>query len=285
MALSSNIFISHDSNDEAIAVELKVFLENIFLNTSVYVSGRDLQGGQTWIENIKLSLKNSQVIISIITKQSINNIWIYFETGAGFVDDKSIPLITDGLEFHDLRPPLSLLQARTLTNKGIIALVNDISNKLGLRTPQMLTGIERLIEESEIFLRIRDQEKKTVIDQKPLALKENPKQAITNIDPIIKKRYDATVSRAISLSKKKILAQKGKLDIPTEEELEGCGLEELQEIFIAFNISYPSWAFINLFFLIIDKFPSKEDAQWRKINIQKSLDDTNSDLDKFEKTI
>jgi hypothetical protein len=100
MELNFNIFISHDSKDETIAVELKAFLENVFLNASIYVSGRDLQGGQTWIENIKLILKSSQVIISIISKESINNNWIYFETGAGFTDDKSIPLITDGLKIR-----------------------------------------------------------------------------------------------------------------------------------------------------------------------------------------
>jgi hypothetical protein len=159
MDIKSNIFISHGSKDETLAVELKTFLENIFLDSTVYVSGRDLQGGQTWIENIKLSLKSSKVIISIITKESINNNWIYFETGAGFTDDKSIPLITDGLKFSDLVPPLSLLQVRTLSKKGIESLVSDISNKLGLRrTPKMLTGIENLLDESEKFLKIRTKE-------------------------------------------------------------------------------------------------------------------------------
>src|SRR5687767_12050007 len=162
MELSFNIFISHDSKDEAIAVELKSFLENIFLNATVYVSGRDLQGGQTWIENIKLSLKSSQVIISIITKESINNNWIYFETGAGFTDDKSIPLISDGLKFNDLPPPLSLLQARTITRQGIESLVSDIAGKLGLRTLKMLTGIEKLVEETENFLAIRTKEQKEI---------------------------------------------------------------------------------------------------------------------------
>jgi len=89
MDIRFNIFISHDNSDETIAIELKKFIENIFLNTNVYVSGRDLEGGQTWIENIKLALKSSQVIIALVTKKSINANWLYFESGAGFTDDKN----------------------------------------------------------------------------------------------------------------------------------------------------------------------------------------------------
>jgi len=290
MELRFNIFISHDSSDEAIAVELKAFLENIFLNASVYVSGRDLQGGQTWIENIKLSLKNSQVIISIITKQSIGNNWIYFETGAGFLDDKSIPLITDGLKFSDLVPPLSLLQARALTKQGIEALVTDISNKLGLRTPKMLTGIDKLIEESEKFLSLRSKEQKAIEESQPAVSKKPPIPAVKiiqseDIDPELKAKYDAAVSRALNLTRKKILTLKDKLDIPSEDELNSYGFSELQDISKAYNSNYPSGAFVNLLLLGISKLPTIEAPQWKKLNVLKSIDDANADLDKFEKTI
>lgn len=97
MDIKFNIFISHDAFDQAIAIELKSFLENIFLNSNVYVSGRDLEGGQTWIENIKLALDSSQVIIALVSKKSINANWLYFESGAGFTDDRTIPLVTDNL--------------------------------------------------------------------------------------------------------------------------------------------------------------------------------------------
>jgi hypothetical protein len=289
MELNFNIFISHDSKDETVAVELKSFLENIFLNSTVYVSGRDLQGGQTWIENIKLSLKNSQVIISIITKESINNNWIYFETGAGFTDDKSIPLITDGLKFGDLKPPLNLLQARTLSKQGIESLVNDISNKLGLRTPKLLTGIEKLIEEAERFFKMRNTEKK-VVAAEPISLPQKQSKIVSkntdsNVDPEIKQQYDIAVDRALNLTRSKILSVKDKYDLPTEEELNKYDFDKLQNISQAYNIPYPGSAFTNLLILRLNPLPNVDAAKWEKLNVSKRISEANAVLDKFEKTI
>lgn len=290
MELNFNIFISHDSKDETIAVELKAFLENVFLNARIYVSGRDLQGGQTWIENIKLSLKSSQVIISIISKESINNNWIYFETGAGFTDDKSIPLITDGLKISDLTPPLSLLQSRMLSKQGIAFLVNDISNKLKLRIPKMLTGIDKLIEETERFLNLRNTEKPKTIVSVSKHIEQPEVKAVTskasaNIDPEIEEQFKSSFKRALNLTIKKILTYKDKYDIPTEEELNEYGLDKLQDLAGAYNIQYPSGAFTNLLILRFKPLPSKEAKQWEKLNVSKQINDANSALDKFEKTI
>lgn len=290
MEINFNIFISHDSKDEAIAIELKAFLENIFLNASVYVSGRDLKGGQTWIENIKLSLKSSQVIISIISKESINSNWIYFETGAGFTDDKSIPLLTDGLEFGDLTPPLSLLQARILSNSGIELLVSDISNKLNLRTPKILTGIEKLLEETNKFFALRNKENvedKTVkftTSDKPKRFVSASPIAATGVDPDIKELHTKTEQRAIELTIRSILSFKGKLDIPTENELRELRLAKLQDVALGYNIPYPSGAYLNIILAGMN-LPPKDAKQWEKLNVSKQLNDANTVLDKFEKTI
>jgi hypothetical protein len=133
MQESSIVLISHDSKDQQLATELKTFLEQIFTSADFYVSGRDLEGGQTWVEQIKNRLRSSKAIIALLTSRSLHNHWVYFESGAGFVDDKTIPLLTDGIKFKDLTPPLNLLQARTLSKEGIAELVKDVSTKLGLR--------------------------------------------------------------------------------------------------------------------------------------------------------
>lgn len=287
MDIRFNIFISHDSNDETIAVELKSFLENIFLNSTVYVSGRDLKGGQTWIENIKLSLKTSQVIISLISKESINNNWIYFETGAGFTDDKSIPLITDGLKFSDLKPPLGLLQARTISKQGIESLVSDISDKLGLRKPKTLTGIDKLLDEVDKFLSIRNEE----LNRKKVELpKKNEtvnvvKKTFQDVDKELQTEYDSAVSRAKNLTVKKILTYKEKFDIPTEQELLLYDFGKLQDISRAYNIPYPTRAFTELLMLRLTKTPKKNAAEWEKLNFQKKIENATNELNKFEKTI
>jgi hypothetical protein len=287
MDIRFNIFISHDSNDETIAVELKSFLENIFLNSTVYVSGRDLKGGQTWIENIKLSLKTSQVIVSLISKESINNNWIYFETGAGFIDDKSIPLITDGLTFSDLKPPLSLLQSRTLSKQGIESLVGDISDKLGLRKPKTLTGLDNLLNEVEKFLAIRNKElnrAKPVVQKADSPIKVS-KDTNQNVDKELQQKYDETASRALNLTVKKILLYKDKFDIPTEKELDSYDFGKLQDLSNAYNIPYPNRAFGELLMLKLTKTPKEDAAQWEKWNFKKKLENATNELNKFEKTI
>lgn len=289
MELNFNIFISHDSSDETIAIELKKFLENIFLNASVYVSGRDLQGGQTWIENIKISLKTSQVIISVITEKSINNNWIYFETGAGFTEDKSIPLLADNLKFSDLKPPLSLLQSRTLTKAGIESLISDIASKLNLRIPKNLTGLEELLDESNKFFALRNLEssepKTSEMANKVVAKKSSPVIIqVNDNDPELEEKYNKTVQRTIDLIKRKILTYKDKLDIPREEELEGLKINQIQEVARAYNIPTPTGVVVQLLVANLS-FPGKDSKSWEKMNTQKTIQDSNLELDKYEKQI
>ena len=282
MNIKFSIFISHDTQDETIAIELKSFLEDIFLNANVYVSGRDLEGGQTWIENIKLSLKTSQVVISIISKKSITNNWIYFETGAGFVEDKSIPLICDGISFQDLFPPISLLQSRTLTKQGIEALVQDISNKLSLRKPKNLTSLDKLLSEVEKFLKIRNiEEKNTEIKKRTNFSKV--KKVNTELDEEVQGKLKLTRARQLDLMIKKILSHKNEKDIPVEKELLQYSQQDVTDCMKALNIKEPD---VNLSLMIveIDK-PKKNDKKWKKINALKNIEGANNTLDKYEKTI
>jgi hypothetical protein len=288
MDVNFNIFISHDNKDESVALGLKNFLENIFLNSSVYVSGRDLEGGQTWIENIKLSLKTAQVIISLITKESIKNNWIFFETGAGFVENKSIPLLADGLEFADLVPPLSLLQGRILSKAGIEFLISDISTKLNLRKPTLLTGINELLENSIAFFDVRASE--SLIEKKQSGEKKTVPNSIApavsysldNQDVMF--NYNIVNERTIRLLKEKILSYKDKLDIPTQEELESATLSELSEVASAYNIPKPSNVIMNLLVLRLN-IPGTDAKRWQKMNALKTIEDANVDLDKYEKSI
>ena len=151
---TTTFFISHDSRDENIALELKVFLEDIFSNVSIFVSGSDIIGGQTWIEQLKSRLKSAKVIISLLTTKSVQSNWVYFESGAGFVEDKTIPLLTDNLKQSDLPGPYSMLQARLLTEAGLEMFIKDISKKLDFpREPKVHLSIKTLVARIEVLLR------------------------------------------------------------------------------------------------------------------------------------
>lgn len=145
MTNNISILISHDSSDEKIALEIKDFIESVFLNVSAYVSGRDLIGGQTWIEQIKNRIKSSGVIISLMSNKSLNSNWVHFESGAGFTEDKTIPLLTGNLKLEYLLPPMSLLQARLINEEGVELFIKDLSKKLDLREPKNYPSIKNLV--------------------------------------------------------------------------------------------------------------------------------------------
>ena len=72
MSSKFEVFISHDSSDETLALLLKKLVEEIFLNAEVFVSGRDLQGGKLWVEEIKKRLRSAKIIISLLQREGAN---------------------------------------------------------------------------------------------------------------------------------------------------------------------------------------------------------------------
>ncbi|MCG6535397.1 MAG: toll/interleukin-1 receptor domain-containing protein [Syntrophales bacterium LBB04] len=127
MTSDFSVFISHVSDDESIAIAIRQFIEKVFLNATVFVAGRDLIGGEVWVKEIRDKLRTSRVIVSIITPFSQNSSWVLFESGAGFLDSRTIPLCGDGITIEALKPPLKLLQARALNQEGLKNLVRDIA--------------------------------------------------------------------------------------------------------------------------------------------------------------
>lgn len=282
MDIKFNIFISHDANDQAIAVELKSFLENIFLNSNVYVSGRDLEGGQTWIENIKLALKSSQVIIALVSKNSINANWLYFESGAGFTDDRTIPLVTDDLQFKDLTPPLSLLQSRMLSAEGISLLLTDISKKLSLRQPTSLPGLEELISRIKIIIEGRTKSKtsKPMVQPQP---QSQPVKVVTavKIDAKVMEAFIQLQQRTKKAVIKKLLSVSDKYNIPNEGELQGKQVSELCNIANAYNVPIPSIANLRLLSASL-ALPSETDDEWKKVGVLNGFLQANAELDRYE---
>ena len=210
MSNITTILISHDKGDEKIALELKLFLEDVFQNVSVFVSGRDLIGGQTWIEQIKHRLKTSEVIISLLTSKSLDNNWVYFESGAGFTEDKTIPILTDNLKLESLVPPMSLLQARLLSESGIGMLIKDITQKLNLqREPKHYPSIKDLISRVEKILRQESAAKlKSMIPIKEIAPNAKRQWIYEENclvhDFIIDKKYEITVDTYFYLDRTEI---------------------------------------------------------------------------------
>lgn len=132
----SLVFISHITEEAAIAIEFKSLIEKHFLGLiDVFVSsdGASIKMGQKWLQDISDALADCAVEIVICSPESVKRPWINFEAGAGWVRGiPVIPLCHSGMEPSDLPVPLNLLQAAKST---------DISN-LNLVIPVLAKAIE-----------------------------------------------------------------------------------------------------------------------------------------------
>ncbi len=82
-----DIFISHITEEKALAVRLQQLLSQAFgEDTKIFVSSdyRSIGGGQFWFTEITDSLKSAEVVLVILSQESVNRRWINFEAGVGF---------------------------------------------------------------------------------------------------------------------------------------------------------------------------------------------------------
>jgi hypothetical protein len=280
-----SVFISHVSEDEAIAVMLKNSIERVFLNSEVFVSGRDLKGGEIWVNEIREKLRKSSVIIALITEYSRDSNWVFFETGLGFVENKSIPFCVAPLTMSNLTPPLSLLQSRDYNEDGLKKLLQDIANITGLRIPQEIPGISEEVNELKKYLSLRNnntkEEKTTSLHEKDIVRTKKSEEEI---------REDAEIKNKISqieLKVKKFLISQLLLvdstyKIPPQKELQMMNLSDIDELGRYANIPFDSFIITRLG---IEKWniPAANAPQWKTINKIKGIESISKDVSKYIK--
>lgn len=134
------IFISHITEEKEIAKALKGFLEKKFLRTvNVFASSHEesIKLGDDWLNTIKKSMKECQLIIMICSPISITRPWVNFEAGAGWVKDiPVIPLCHSGLTPGKLPVPINSFQGGLLSSSDDIKkLFNRVAEILNITTP------------------------------------------------------------------------------------------------------------------------------------------------------
>jgi len=119
--MKKRIFISHISEESSLA---KILKDEILKRTSgmvdIFVSsdGESIEAGQEWLETIKKALRESELMIALCSKESINRSWVNFEIGAGWSKGvKVIPVCHTDLELKQLKPPISMLQGITINRE------------------------------------------------------------------------------------------------------------------------------------------------------------------------
>ena len=128
---SLDIFISHHSRDERLAVRLKKLLSEVFHEEHDVFLSCDLAGGADWLKAISDFLDKKPYTIVIATKTSVQRPWVWFELGAAWKARATVvPLRGKNVT---LPYPLNGMTGCRLTHDGLAKLCRDIGGECGAR--------------------------------------------------------------------------------------------------------------------------------------------------------
>lgn len=121
--MEHRFFISHYSGDKHIAELFSNTLRRVSLEqiqpwfSSDSDSGRGLQPGDIWFSKILKQISESKAVVALLTPNSINKPWLFFECGIGqAIDNCEVISICIGLNREDVLPPLGLYQCYQLSD-------------------------------------------------------------------------------------------------------------------------------------------------------------------------
>jgi len=121
--MAHELFISHYNGDKNIAELFSNALGRITLGQiNPWFSSDDnknggLKPGDIWFNQIFAKITQSKAVVSLLTPNSINRHWIYFESGIGQAKEgcEVIP-VSIGIKKDEILPPLGLYQCYQLND-------------------------------------------------------------------------------------------------------------------------------------------------------------------------
>ncbi|MCE5197416.1 MAG: toll/interleukin-1 receptor domain-containing protein [Armatimonadota bacterium] len=133
------VFLSYTDTDEAIANLLSELIQRTCTGVIIWRSGDGRAGcgctqGRAWFDDIHEHLESADYVLALVTPNSRNRPWIYWESGIGYSrleHTRTVPFLV-GTKLDDLKPPLSHLQGVDATNlTRLSGTVTNIATDLG----------------------------------------------------------------------------------------------------------------------------------------------------------
>lgn len=140
-----NIFISHASDDKDLADCLKQLLETEFLGVSCWVSSNPaaIPMGKAWFSEVIKEITKADIMIVLLTPQSVNRMWVGFEAGMFWekvtsgsnleqkISPPKIFVLTTGLS--NIPSPLDQLQSGVLSvSSNLEVFIDEFSRQVGV---------------------------------------------------------------------------------------------------------------------------------------------------------
>lgn len=150
-----NFFISHYNNDKQLAEILSNALRRITLDqlcpwfSSDTIGG--LKPGELWFNEIMSRIQNSKAVVTVLTPNSINRPWIYFESGiAHALPACEVIPICFGIKRDDILPPLSLYQIYQPSDyRSCVEFFSKLLNLFNIKFDEQMSKpvIKRMVSE------------------------------------------------------------------------------------------------------------------------------------------
>lgn len=127
---TKNVFISHSTQDKLWADQLCNALESAGI--SCWIAPRDIQPGQSWADAIVAGIKGCQILILLLSENSMDSRYVHREVELADANDKVLLTAklddvqpSGGLEFF-IRLPQSVNCLRKAFDKCLLAVVNGV---------------------------------------------------------------------------------------------------------------------------------------------------------------
>lgn len=106
-----DIFLSYSNRDKSWVIEFVSALKDAGIKT--WFDVHDITPGERWDEKIQQALRESSIIVVILSENSVESPWIFFELGAAIADKKRIiPVLVGDIESK--RIPILLRRFQSL---------------------------------------------------------------------------------------------------------------------------------------------------------------------------
>lgn len=200
-----NFFLSHYSKDEDVAKIIAKSLSMITVDQIIPWYSSDssesggLKPGNIWFNEILSKIQQSKVVVVILTPNSINRPWLYFESGmAQSLEECEVIPVCVGTKRDSVSAPLGMYQCYQLTDyKSLRDFFGKLLAKFGITFYEEMAKniLEKAITDlSKITFELEESENDSVnIDEKISELK-------THIDKRFVELLDKTSNNFISVN-------------------------------------------------------------------------------------
>ena len=148
------IFVSHINEEAPLAITLKSYLADDFLDfVEIFVSSdiESIAVGENWLASLDKALQEAFALLVLCSSASIDRPWVNFEVGAAWL--KKIPIVPichSGLPLTSLPIPFSLLEGiEAHSAEGLKKVYLLIAKQFGGKLPK--TDFSKLIGEITQF--------------------------------------------------------------------------------------------------------------------------------------